>query len=164
MGNGTSHPAKAKMIGVVAELIASFQDATQAVDEAAAEYLGVNLTDLRCLGLIARAPMTLGELAVATGRTPAAMTVAVDRLERAGLAERVPDVRDRRRIRVQPSELAHSEMAAIWGPIADEGAGRLSKYTVQHLEILMGFMQASIQMQEKHAKRLRLLRDDKAAS
>jgi DNA-binding MarR family transcriptional regulator len=146
---------KSDLVRQVAELVASMQETTQAVDEAAADYLGVNLTDLRCLALVSRTPMTLGELAVATGRTPAAMTAAIDRLQRAGLAERVPDSGDRRRILVRPSELAWGEIEAIWGPIADEGAAELAKYTNQQLRFLLEFLREAIRVQENHSARLR---------
>ena len=145
---------KSDLIQEVAGLIAELQEATAAVDEAAADYLRVNLTDLRCLALIGRAPMALGELAVATGRTPAAITIAVDRLEKAGLAERIPDANDRRRLLVRPSEMAWRQIQAIWGPIEDEGTRLLTGYTIQQLQLLQSFLHEGIQLQRKHTERL----------
>ena len=145
---------KSDLIQAVARLIADLQDATESVDEAAAHYLGVNLTDLRCLALIGRTPMAHGELAVATGRTPAAITIAVDRLEKAGLAERIPDANDRRRLLVRPSEVAWSQIQTIWGPIEEEGTRLLAGYTIQQLHFLQSFLHEGIQLQKKHSERL----------
>lgn len=80
--------------------------------------------------------MAPGELAAATGRTPAAIAMAMDRLEKAGLAERVPDANDRRRLQVRPSEAAWQKIRVVWGPIGDEGIQRLASYTSQQLQFL----------------------------
>lgn len=148
---------KSDLIQEVAGLVAELQDATESLDEAAAGYLGVNLTDLRCLALIGRTPMALGELAAATDRTPAAITIAVDRLETAGLAERVPDPEDRRRLLVRPTELAWREIQNIWGPIGEEGSRQLGGYTVPELQLLHSFLHKGIGLQHKHTQRLRRL-------
>lgn len=149
--------AKAELIDEVAGLVAELQEATHAVDEAAAGYLGVNLTDLRCLALIAGAPMALGELAAATGRTPAAITIAVDRLETAGLAERISDANDRRRLIVRPSETARRQIQVVWGPIGEEGTRLLAGYTSQQLQFLQAFLREGIELQRRHTERLQQL-------
>src|SRR5262245_46732482 len=90
------------LIASVMQAVAAFQDATDGVDEAASRQLGLNRTDLRCLGILTRVgPITAGQLAAAAGLSPGATTTAVDRLARVGYAERVHDEHDRRRIRVQ---------------------------------------------------------------
>jgi DNA-binding MarR family transcriptional regulator len=151
---------KSDLIQEVAGLIAELQEATASVDEAAADYLNVNLTDLRCLALIGRAPMALGELAVATGRTPAAITIAVDRLENAGLAQRDPDANDRRRLLVRPTEKASRQIQAIWGPIEDEGTRFLAGYTIQQLQLLQSFLHEGIHLQHNHTGRLQQLESE----
>jgi DNA-binding MarR family transcriptional regulator len=147
--------SKSALLETVVDLIVGLQDATQSVDEAAADYLGVNLTDLRCLGLITQRPMTPGELAVAAGRTPAAITVAIDRLERAGLATREPDPADRRRILVGPSDRAERHIAEIWGPIQEDGVALLAEFTVDQLQAFAEFLRQGADLQHRHAKRLR---------
>lgn len=149
--------SKAELVQDVARQIVELQDATQAVDEAAADYLEVNLTDLRCLGLIGRTPMTHGELAAATDRTAAAITVAVDRLERAELAERTADPDDRRRIRVKPTEQAEQLVELIWGPIEAEGTEILGGYTVQQLELVKDVLARGAELQRHHVERLNAL-------
>ncbi|MGK5550101.1 MarR family transcriptional regulator [Actinomadura kijaniata] len=79
--------------------VQALQDATGLIDELAARHLGVNRTDLWCLSrLAARGPSTASELASAAGLTGSATTTAIDRLERAGLARRVRNAADRRRV------------------------------------------------------------------
>src|ERR1044072_7422973 len=62
-----------------------------AFENLAADRLGVNRTDLHCLNAIENASgLTAGELAAEVGLTSGAGTGGVDRLERAGVARRVP--------------------------------------------------------------------------
>ena len=97
-----SNHSKAELIAAVGQRIQSFQDATDEMDEAVAGRLGLNRTDLRCLSVVSQAgPMTPSALADATGLTRAAMTTALDRLERAGYLRRVRDQQDRRSVRVE---------------------------------------------------------------
>src|SRR3954447_9776369 len=96
---------------VVADLVAEFrasQSATDAVDHAVADQLGVNRTDMRILDLLSQLPdrrMTAGELAEKAVLSTAAITAAVDRLERKGYARRTRDTADRRRVFIELGEL-----------------------------------------------------------
>lgn len=149
---------KDQLIGQVVRFIVEMQDATLAVDEAAATHLGVNLTDLHCLNLMTqRGPLTPGELAAAADRTAAAITVAVDRLERAGLAQRTADPGDRRRTLVKPTEQAIQRISALWGPIEEEGVALLEKFTIDQLQSFVAFLKAGTDLQQRHAHRIRHL-------
>src|SRR3979490_3402685 len=78
------------------------QAATDRFDQAVADAIGLNRTDMRCLDVLSReGPVTAGRLAEATGLTSGAMTTALDRLERAGYARRTRDATDRRRVLVE---------------------------------------------------------------
>src|SRR3954469_22481009 len=78
------------------------QLATDRYDQAVADALGLNRTDMRCADVLDReGPVTAGRLAEATGLTSGAITTAIDRLERAGIARRRPDPGDRRRVLVE---------------------------------------------------------------
>jgi DNA-binding MarR family transcriptional regulator len=67
--------------------------------EAMASRLGVGMTDLECLDLVALgSDVTAGALAERTGLTTGAITGAIDRLERAGLVKRRRDEMDRRKV------------------------------------------------------------------
>ena len=57
----------------------------QLLGAVSAELIGINLTDLNCLNLLALSGrMTAGELARATGLTTASITGVIDRLAEAG--------------------------------------------------------------------------------
>src|ERR1700677_4292850 len=61
----------------------------QLLGAASAERIGINVTDLNCLNILAlRGQMTAGELARATGLTTASITGVLDRLEEAGFVRR----------------------------------------------------------------------------
>src|SRR5689334_17357061 len=99
---GQSNDIGVKLITAIGERVQAFQEATDALDEAVAERLRLNRTDLRCLSVLARVGSTgAGALADATGLTRGAMTTALDRVEAAGYVRRIRDQRDRRAVRLE---------------------------------------------------------------
>src|SRR4029077_5148371 len=71
----------------------------QLLGQMSAERIGINVTDLNCLNIVAlTGPMTAGELARATGLTTASITGVLDRLEDGGFVRRERDPKDRRRV------------------------------------------------------------------
>ncbi|MEV4896468.1 MarR family transcriptional regulator [Nonomuraea sp. NPDC055795] len=148
--------SKQSRIEAVARAVHDLQDATDLIDELAARRLGVNRTDVRCLSrLTARGPLTASELAAGAGLTGGAATTAIDRLERAGLAERVRDTADRRRVLVHLSERGRAAVEEVWGPIAAEAQAGLRRYTVAELEVVETFLRLALLNQTRHAERLR---------
>ncbi|MFD9949252.1 MarR family winged helix-turn-helix transcriptional regulator [Nonomuraea sp. NPDC059023] len=148
--------SKQSRIEAVAGAVQDLQDATDLIDELAARRLGVNRTDVRCLSrLTARGPLTASELAAGAGLTGGAATTAIDRLERAGLAERVRDTADRRRVLVHLSERGRAAVEEVWGPIAAEARAGLRRYTVAELEVVERFLRLALLNQTRHAERLR---------
>jgi DNA-binding MarR family transcriptional regulator len=145
------------LVGRVAQEIALGQHATGGVDEAAAAVLGVNPTDLRCLGQLFLGPSTAGALAEACGLTRGAMTTALDRLEAAGYVRRVRSTTDRRQVVVDLTEHALERCGAIWGPIATAGMARLAEYDEKQLEFLLGFLREGRELQEREAERIRAM-------
>lgn len=147
---------RSDLIDAVMQAVAAFQDATDLVDEAAAARLGLNRTDLRCLGILVRTgAVTAGRLAHAAGLSPGATTTAVDRLVRVGYARRVRDADDRRRVTVEPTPAAQAASADVWGPIGEEAHRNLSRRTVGELTLIHDFLAEGRQMQIRHAERIR---------
>ncbi|PWW60291.1 MarR family winged helix-turn-helix transcriptional regulator [Actinokineospora spheciospongiae] len=92
-----------------------------------ARELGVNATDLDALALLEQhGPMGPAQLATRLGLRTASVTVVVDRLERAGHVQRVPDQADRRRVTVTTTPSAHRASLALLRPsiLAVDEAGR----------------------------------------
>lgn len=155
-----SNQQKGDLIATVMQAVAAFQDATDQIDETAATRLGLNRTDLRCLGILERAgAMTAGQLAESVGLSPGAITAAVDRLVRAGYAHRIRDVSDRRRVTIEPTPAAQTASEKIWGPIGVEAHRRLSRRTIEELTIIHDFLVEGYQMQTRHAQRITDLND-----
>ena len=86
--------------------------------EAMAESLGLDATALRCVGFAWTEPdLTPGRLAELTGLTTGAVTGVLDRLERAGFVQRVPDPTDRRRTIVRVSQPRGREVGQAYEPL-----------------------------------------------
>jgi DNA-binding MarR family transcriptional regulator len=92
---------------------------TVAFDEALADHLGLNPTDLRCLELvIADLGLTPSRLADLAGLTTGAVTGVVDRLERAGYVSRQPDPADRRSVTISPVPARVAEVIDALEPLS----------------------------------------------
>jgi DNA-binding MarR family transcriptional regulator len=147
------------------ELIFEFIDAVRAsqtavdmLDEAVGEYLGLHRTDMRCLDILDRTgPMPAGQLAEQARVSPAAMTAVLDRLEQKGLARRVRDTEDRRRVLVEVTDEMRKGAAELYGPPEEAGQG-LAMYTDEQLEFLIEFLRRDVAFQEDRMRRLEELK------
>jgi len=139
--------------GLVAAVRAS-QTATEMLDAAIADYLGINDTDFRCLDILDQeGPMTAGRLAQRAHLSPAGITTLLDRLERKGLARRARDDADRRRVLVEVTPKLREMGAELYGTPEQATAG-LEAYTNEELELLTSFMRAGVAFQEEKMRRL----------
>ena len=148
---------------LVDELIREFRvsgNQDKAFDALAAERLGINETDLHCLNIIENSGgLTAGELAVQSGLTNGAITGVLDRLERAGFAQRVADPGDRRRVYVQVTAAFYKRAERIWGPMAEDWQATLGKrFTKEELERMTELLRISSEIGRRHLKRLRDMR------
>jgi DNA-binding MarR family transcriptional regulator len=113
----------------------------QLLGAAAADKIGINVTDLNCLNILAlRGRMTAGDLARATGLTTASITGVLDRLEDAGFVRREKDPADRRRviIRLDPERGLH-DVAPVFAPIVQAWREAAASFTDEQLETILGF-------------------------
>lgn len=147
-------------MAAVAEEVRASQTATDRLDALAAEALGINRTDARCLDLLGQAgeALSAGRLAAASGLTTAAITGVIDRLEARGYVERVPDPADRRRVLVRTTPSLHERVDAIWGPLGREGREALARYDAGDLRAILRFLRDSRELNERHAERIGVLR------
>jgi DNA-binding MarR family transcriptional regulator len=153
-----SNDSKVKLIAAIGDRVQAFQDATDEVDEAVAARLRINRTDLRCLGVLARAgSVSAGALADATGLTRGAMTTALDRLEAAGYVQRLRDQQDRRSVRLEMTASARQEVGRLYGPMATQGARILQSYTARDLAAILRYLEFGSDLQRAHARRIREL-------
>jgi DNA-binding MarR family transcriptional regulator len=153
-----SNESRDDLVHQIGRDITEFQEATGAVDDAASHVFGLNRTDLRCMSLLFnRGPMTAGQLAEATDLSPGAMTTVLDRLERAGLAHRLADPDDRRRVLVDITSDARDHGERLYGPIRDAGVAMLQRYSAEELRLIRDFVRAGIDLQQESAARIRAL-------
>ena len=142
------------LIAAVGLATQAFQRSTDAFDDAVADRLGLNRTDLRCLDWLFDGPKTAGQLAAATGLSSAATTTLLDRLERRGLVQRVPDPADRRRVLVEMTDLGRRQTGQFYGPLAQEGARLLERFSDEQLSAFRDQLLAATELIDRHLARL----------
>jgi DNA-binding MarR family transcriptional regulator len=136
-------PSREALIASLNALLREVSGLGVLYSQAAAARLGVNSTDLECLGYLADGPMTAGALAQATGLTTGAITGVIDRLERVGYARRERDAVDRRKVLVQITPYATQCSAPIFEPMAQATTEALSAYPDDQLALLLDFLERS---------------------
>ena len=150
-------PERLQLYAELGDEVRVNQRATDAVDELLAESLGINRTDARCMDILDQhGRMSAGDLAQESRLTTGAITAVIDRLERAGLARRVPDPSDRRRVLVEPTEkalelaneLMIEPMRKLYVPMAE-------RYSDDDLRLILDFTRRGRELQERHAEWLR---------
>jgi DNA-binding MarR family transcriptional regulator len=135
--------------------VRSSQTATARFDQAVADAMGINRTDMRCLDILDReGPMTAGRLAGATGLTSGAITSVIDRLERAGHVRRIRDTTDRRRVLVEMTPDSQRHAAAFYQGHMAEAERLYHRYTLEQMELLLEFVRGSRMFNERQAERL----------
>jgi DNA-binding MarR family transcriptional regulator len=149
--------ARGGLIAQLSDAVREMQRATDAVDQAAADRLGINRTDARCLDILhGPEPMTAGQLAEQAGLSPGAVTTVLDRLERRGFVRRLPDASDRRRVLVELTPEIVALSTELYGPMA-EAAKELERYSDHDLRVLRDFARNSRDFQNEQAARIRAL-------
>ena len=125
--------------------------------QAIANVAGVSVTDLKCLDYIDRvAEVTAGDLARLTGLTTGAITAAIDRLERAGLARRERSQSDRRKVFIRLCDSpAMARIAPFYEALARESAQMTSRYTTAELETIKHFCERWIEIMRRQTEAVR---------
>ena len=125
--------------------------------QAVAERVGLNATDFRCLDLAQQAgvPLTAGQLADITGLTTGAITGVIDHLERAGLARRVRDPQDRRKVLVEPILAPMQHVIPIFHDLGRAMAAVCMRYDEGQLRVIYGFLEQAIAVMMEQTERLR---------
>ncbi len=128
------------------------------------ETLGINVTDMECLGLLFHKGIaTPTELSKHTGLSSGATTAMLDRLEKSGLIERRPNPQDRRSTLIAIVKEAAEKAAPLFASVRKAQDELVSSYTEKELELLSDFFVKSVTMWEEERKKiqLRLANNDK---
>ncbi len=138
--------------------VSGIQD--NAFDDATAELLGVNRTDLNCIDIIDRhGGLTAGELAAESGLSTGAVTAVIDRLERAGYARRVRDEEDRRKVKVEVTPKLRKGALEVYGPMMEEWQAVMNRATTEQLRLMVDFMREANEVKPRHMERVRRRQD-----
>ncbi len=127
--------------------------------QAIANMVGVSVTDMKCLDYVDRGgDVTAGDLARLTGLTTGAITAAIDRLEKGGLARRERSETDRRKVFIR---IAASPATEKLGPIFDELGKEVSalatRYSTKELETIKDFCDRSIEIMRRQTEKVMAL-------
>jgi hypothetical protein len=122
-----------------------------------ADHLGLNITDHKCMGMLVRfGPIGAGDLARQTGLTTGAITGVINRLERAGYAERrVPA--DRRSVVAHPVNVDGflRRMGATLGHLRSRMRSLSERYSDEQLAFLDDFMRQAVAISREEQAVLR---------
>ena len=149
----TDDSARTTLIGEVTGEFEVLRQAADRLDEAVAAQVGLNRTDLRCLGIVYRhGRLTAGELADESGLTPGAITTVLDRMERSGFANRVADPADRRRVLVVSTAATREVGGRLYGEVEVASTAALEPHSADELAVIRDYL-----------RRLRAVYEDQAA-
>lgn len=131
------------------------QVANSRFEDVLARFLGINRTDSRCIDLIAQhGRLTAGQLADRSGLTSGAVTVMIDRLERAGYVARHRDASDRRKVWVELTGHALAIGKSIYGQFEDIGDVLSSEFSPDELEAVARYLLMNAKLNTARAKLL----------
>jgi DNA-binding MarR family transcriptional regulator len=151
-----SNRSKTELIAEIADRLRAMQVETDLFDDAAAERLGVNRTDLRVMDLLERlGPLTPSRLADLNHLSRPAITTVIDRLERAGYARRAADSSDRRQLLVEITPAARRRAMEIYGPFAERSRREFDGYTANELGTISRFLERAIELTREQLERIR---------
>ncbi|MBA3327291.1 MAG: MarR family transcriptional regulator [Solirubrobacterales bacterium] len=157
-----SHKQREQLVDDLIGEIRAVGNARDALDQAVADRLQINLTDLRCMDILQqRGTATAGQLACAAGLSTGAVTTMLDRLERAGYVRRLRDPVDRRRVYVELTDASQCACGELFGPLGEDARRLFARYDEAQLALLRDFMRRDHALQDEHAQRIRAL--DRAA-
>lgn len=133
--------SKAELVGAVRAELRRLTTEIDGVDARAAAFFGTNRTDQQCIDVVAsQGPLTATQLAKVTSLTSGGLTVALDRLERAGLVRRLPNPDDRRSVLIEATEQTRRLGRRFFGPLAREEQRLLERYDADRLEAIREFL------------------------
>jgi DNA-binding MarR family transcriptional regulator len=150
------------MIGELIDEVRARQNATDVMDQAVADYLGINRTDARCLDIVDRhGRISAGQLSAESGLTTGAITGILDHLEQAGYVRRIPDPDDRRRVLVETTPALRELGQRLYTEQLGGAAWIRDRYTAEELELLIDFTREDRKLNERGAEAVRRMRADK---
>jgi AraC family transcriptional regulator len=145
--------SREELIRSICNEIVLFQDASNAVDDAAAAVLALERGDLACISMLLFLGATPAEqLASALRLTARAFGSMMERIELAGYARRVVT---REGDRVELTDHARRWIETLWGPLQKEALRLLELESTRDLGVLARFLETTRPLHQWHAGRIR---------
>jgi len=152
---GPELPPRSELLAGVAAEGSRQAAAAVRLSIAIAHQLGMPLTDIQCMGLLAAGPAAPSDLAAQLGLTTGAMTKVLDRLERSGFVARSPDPADRRRIVITADPEGFRVLTPYYAPMAEKMNRHLSGCSDGELRTVLDFMRAGRTAADEEIARIR---------
>jgi DNA-binding MarR family transcriptional regulator len=132
---------------------------------AVASRLGLNVTDMECLGLLFHKGIaTPTELANHTGLSSGSTTAMLDRLEKAQLIVRKPNPHDRRGVLIAVDKAGSARVAPLFAGARNAQNKLVASYSEKDLQLLTEFFEKFTAMYEEQRKDLIQLRHERNRS
>jgi DNA-binding transcriptional regulator GbsR (MarR family) len=150
-------PARRRLESEFLLMVRKAGSVMQLLGATAADRLGINVTDLNCLNILAlNGQLTAGELARATGLTTASITGVLDRLETAGFVHRERDQADRRRVVVRlDAARGMRDVGPVFEPVVQAWREAAAEYTDEQLSMILEFQHRMEQIMRDGLAQLR---------
>ncbi|MFF3669714.1 MarR family winged helix-turn-helix transcriptional regulator [Microtetraspora malaysiensis] len=121
-----------------------------------ADHMGVVPSDFACLHALNRGgPATAAALADRVGLTPGSLSRMIDRLEAAGLVQRLPDPHDRRKTLIEPTTEGLARISDYYAGLNVRTRDVLADFTDDQLDSVLRFVQATHTATQDEVDRLR---------
>lgn len=132
--------------------VGAWQRSAERLDERAAQSLGVHPTAGRCVEILYRSgALTAGDLAARLGISASGATPVLDRLEQAGMIQRVrPSRGDRRRIRIELTGRGRRMAEAFWDDLHDRLTRLAGEYSGSEVTLVRDFLRRACAIFEGH--------------
>ncbi len=147
--------SRQKYAAMVDRLIAAArasQNAADMFDESLGKLFGANRTDGRCADIIQRhGRMSAGELAEHAGLTTGAVTTVLDRLEKAGVARRVRDEKDRRKVYVELTEFSRELAGIVFSPMGEAFGEAMKDVPLEDIRIIAQYLEFTERVNRAYA-------------
>jgi DNA-binding MarR family transcriptional regulator len=137
----------------LADLVREHSSAVMRYAAATAKRMGLEASELSALEhLQAAGPMTLGRLGERLSMSPGAVTALVDRLERKGYVERIPNPKDRRSALVRETQAGlEGSLEHLW-PYIEEMREIEGRFSEGERAVIARFLSAATEAMHRHAE------------
>jgi DNA-binding MarR family transcriptional regulator len=130
-----------------------------------ANRLGVNITDIECLGLLFHKGIsTPSQLSEYTGLSSGATTAMLDRLEKSGIIERRPNPEDRRGTLIVIVKEQADKLAPMFESGREAQIQLVSKYNENELQLISSFLRKFVIVMEQERNKLNKKLNDELKS